>query len=90
MAKFRRLRGTPFDPFGYAKERQLEKQLIKDYKNTVAALAETLSDDNCDLAVEIAALPEQIRGFGPVKSASVNSAAQQQAALLARFRGAPP
>ena len=89
LAKLRRLRGTPFDPFGYAKERRLERQLIQDYKNTVAALAETLSDDNCDLAVEIAALPEQIRGFGPVKSASVSQAAQQQAALLARFQDAP-
>ena len=89
LAKLRRLRGTPFDPFGYAQERRLERQLIEDYKNTVAALLETLSDDNCDLAVEVAALPEQIRGFGPIKSASVSQAAQKQAALLARFHSAP-
>ena len=89
MAKLRRLRGTSFDPFGHTKERRLEKQLIQDYKNTVAALVETLSDDNCDLAMEIAALPEQIRGFGPIKSASVGQAAQKQAALLARFHDAP-
>jgi len=67
MAKLRGLRGTAFDIFGYTAERKQERQLIADYFATVDELLAKLDRDNHALAAEIAAIPEQIRGYGHVK-----------------------
>jgi indolepyruvate ferredoxin oxidoreductase len=42
------------------------------------------------LAVEIARVPEQIKGFGHVKARHLAAAKQNWAALLVRFRAASP
>jgi indolepyruvate ferredoxin oxidoreductase len=86
LARLRRLRGTAFDPFGRTVERRRERQLIKDYETVVGELAGALTLDNHGLAVEIAQLPETIRGFGHVKERNLRSASERQAALLAAFR----
>jgi indolepyruvate ferredoxin oxidoreductase len=93
LARFKVLRGTPFDPFGYSAERRTERKLIEDYRATVEELVSALTPDNHALAVEIASIPEKIRGFGPVKEKHLAAAKAEEAALLARFRagetGAP-
>jgi indolepyruvate ferredoxin oxidoreductase len=93
LARFKFLRGTPFDPFGYSVERKTERRLIEDYRATVEELVKSLTADNHALAVEIASIPEKIRGFGPVKEKHLTAAKAEEAALLARFRagetGAP-
>ncbi len=93
LARFKFLRGTPFDPFGYSLERKTERRLIEDYRATVEELVKSLTADNHALAVEIASIPEKIRGFGPVKEKHLTAAKAEEAALLARFRagetGAP-
>jgi indolepyruvate ferredoxin oxidoreductase len=86
LARARRLRGTRFDPFGLTAERRMERQLIVDYATTLRELATALTPDNHALAVEIASLPEQIRGFGHVKLRNVAKAKAREAELLALWR----
>ena len=86
LAKMRRLRGTVFDPFGHTRERKMERRLIEDYFATVEALAAGLGPENHALAVEIASVPEGIRGFGHVKARHVVEAEAKAAALLERWR----
>jgi indolepyruvate ferredoxin oxidoreductase len=86
LARARRLRGTAFDPFGRSAERRVERRLIADYRALIEELLEGLSLDNHKVAVELARLPEQIRGYGHVKQRHLQSAAQRQAELLALWR----
>ncbi|HTJ62392.1 MAG TPA: indolepyruvate ferredoxin oxidoreductase family protein, partial [Alphaproteobacteria bacterium] len=61
------LRGTAFDIFGYSEERKLERRLIVEYADRMHGLLGRLSAANYDVAVEIASLPEGIRGYGHIK-----------------------
>jgi len=71
LARFKFLRATPFDPFGFTDERRMERSLIREYRQTLAAVVLRLSAERLSAAVEFARLPEQIRGFGHVKEASL-------------------
>ncbi len=71
LARAKWLRGTRFDPFGWTEERRMERQLIGDYRDLVASLLKTLDAETLSHAVELAALPEKIRGFGHVKERAV-------------------
>lgn len=64
------LRGTIFDPFGRQRDRQLERQLIQDYEADVELILSHLTTETLQSAVKLAALPQDIRGFGHVKAAS--------------------
>ena len=86
LARLKGLRGTAFDPFGRTAERRIERQLIEDYFAQVEELLAGLTYDNHGLAVEIAGVPEHIRGYGHVKERHLAEARQQEAALVARFR----
>lgn len=85
LAKMKTLRGTAFDIFGRTEERKMERRLIGEYRDVVLALLDRLSDDNYALAVEIAALPEKVRGFGHVKAAAVERFHAELAELQKRF-----
>src|SRR5690606_30147477 len=82
LAKLRRLRGGPFDVFGRTAERRMARRLIEDYERTVGGLLEKLDGGNVDLAAAIAAIPEQIRGYGHVKEAHLQAAKAREAELL--------
>ena len=84
-ARFKRLRGTPLDVFGYTKERRLERRLITDYEVTVTRLLGGLSADSHALAVEIAKLPLAMRGFGHIKEANIVTAKDEEKRLLALY-----
>jgi indolepyruvate ferredoxin oxidoreductase len=86
----KRLRGTPFDPFGRTQERRMERRLIAEYEATVSELLAGLALDNHALAVQIAALPERIRGFGHVKERNRAAAKAEEADLLRAFRSPTP
>jgi indolepyruvate ferredoxin oxidoreductase len=75
LAKLKGLRGTPFDIFGYTAERRMERALIAEYEADIARLIEGLTAERLDLAVQIASVPDQIRGFGHIKDASIKTAA---------------
>ena len=89
LAKLKWLRGTALDIFGRTEERRMERALIDEYEHTIDALLAGLTRENHALAVEIAALPEAIRGYGHIKSKSVEAARKKRDELLARFRTAP-
>ncbi len=74
LAKLRRFRGTALDVFGRTAERKMERALIGDYEALVAELLATLAPHNHSLAVELARVPEQIRGYGHVKERNVAAA----------------
>lgn len=88
LAKFKFLRGTPFDLFGRTAERRMERKLIKDYRHRLTSLAPKLTSANIGAAIKIAALPQDIRGFGPVKEKSVAEAEAQLNILLAELEKA--
>lgn len=81
----RRLRGTPFDPFGRAEVRRVERQLIEDYLTLVDHLLNGLTADNIMLAVEVAELPDVVRGYEDVKLRSVDRYLNELAAAVSRF-----
>ena len=86
LAKFKGLRGTRFDPFGWTAERRTERRLIADYVATVERLIADLTPANHGLAVEIARVPEFIRGFGHVKEAHLERAEATRTDLLAQWQ----
>jgi indolepyruvate ferredoxin oxidoreductase len=89
LSKLKGLRGTAFDIFGRTEERRMERALIGEYERTVATLLEGLTRDNHALAIEIASLPESIRGYGHLKAKSASSARARSEELLARYQAAP-
>jgi len=89
LAKFRGLRGSPLDIFGYSAERRAERALISDYERLLDEVLGALTLDNHAFAVALASIPEKIRGYGPVKMRHLAAAKAEEADLLARFR-APP
>ncbi len=86
LAKLKFLRGTMFDPFGYSAERKAERALIKEYEVAMAEILQAVSADTAELAQKIAELPLQIRGFGPVKMASIKAYEKRRSNMLAAFR----
>jgi len=85
LAKLKSLRGTPFDVFGYSAERKMERQLIVDYRRTIADLLGALTAHNYDIAVQLAGQPADIRGFGHVKAEAVEKARTEKERLLQAF-----
>ncbi len=86
LAKMKGLRGTAFDVFGYSAERRAERALVDAYRKTIEGLLEGLTAANVALAAEIAAIPEFIRGYGPVKERHLTEAKAREASLLAQWR----
>ena len=64
----------------------MERRLIGEYEATVETLLATLGQDNHALAVQIASVPESMRGFGHVKEKNVKAAKEREASLLAAYR----
>jgi len=87
LARLKFLRGTLLDPFGYSTERRTERELIGEYEQVIDEVLARLDARNHALAIELASLPERIRGFGHVKAASLQAARERQSQLLARLRG---
>ncbi|MCW5626109.1 MAG: indolepyruvate ferredoxin oxidoreductase family protein, partial [Burkholderiales bacterium] len=86
LAKLKGLRGSALDIFGYTHERKTERALIGEYEQTIRGLLTRLDRGNVDLATQIAAIPEEIRGFGHVKERHLKAAKEKEAKLLEAFR----
>ena len=80
------LRGTPLDPFGWQAERRDERALLTRYEADITSIIPTLRDDTLAAATELAGLPIDIRGFGPLKAKSMKDAAPRRVALLDAIR----
>ncbi len=86
LARLKFLRGARLDPFGRSAERREERALIIDYERVVEELIGKLSTDTHGLCVEIASIPDAIRGYGPVKAKNLEKAKAREAELLAQLR----
>ena len=86
MAKMKGLRGTAFDIFGHTAERRAERRLVDDYAAVLRELAAGLTAERHPLAVQIAAVPDGIRGFGHIKARNLEAARKREAELLALYR----
>jgi indolepyruvate ferredoxin oxidoreductase len=82
---FKFLRGTAFDPFGRTEERRTERALIEEYKASIERMLPSLDAGHLPLAIEIARIPEDIRGYGHVKERHLKAARAKWAALEARW-----
>ncbi len=90
MARLKGLRGTAFDIFGRTAERRMERQLITDYEALIDELLPRLAPHNEAIAVELASIPEHIRGYGHVKERHLKAAKVKEADLVAAYRAAKP
>jgi indolepyruvate ferredoxin oxidoreductase len=84
LARMKVLRKTPLDVFGYSAERRMERRLIKDYEHDMRRVL-AHPDRAPEIAVALAELPLQIKGFGPVKAANAMAASKRRKELLAAF-----
>ena len=87
ISMFKFLRGTYLDPFGYFKERKIERLLINSYKERILEICSKLTIENYALAVEIASTPDQIRGFGYIKEKNIVIAKRCEDKLMTAFNG---
>jgi len=86
LAPLKFLRGTSLDIFGRTEERQTERALIQEYKDAIDELLASLNSKNHALAVKMANLPEQIKGFGHVKERNLAAVMVQCQSCMDDFR----
>jgi len=86
LARLKGLRGTPLDVFGRTEERRTERALIEEYRASIEEVLAGLSAENHATALEIARIPEMIKGYGHVKARHLAAARPQWAALMQAFR----
>jgi indolepyruvate ferredoxin oxidoreductase len=86
LAKLKGLRGTPLDVFGYSAERKTERALIDEYRTSMEEVLASLNERNYAAALEIARIPEQIKGFGHVKERHLAAARLTWVQALQAFR----
>jgi indolepyruvate ferredoxin oxidoreductase len=86
IAKLKFLRGTAFDPFGRTEERRAERALVGEYEALVRELIAGLTAEKLALALELANLPDGIRGYGHVKENNLRAVRTKWRELLARWR----
>ena len=90
LSKLKILRGTPLDVFGYTAERKMERALIRQYEADMKEVLPGLTSETRDAIAALAALPLDIRGFGPVLVANEARAAKRREELLAVIRDGGP
>ena len=90
LTKLKGLRGTAFDVFGKTEERRMERALIGEYTTSIETLLKTLNPSNHATAVEVARIPELIKGYGHVKERNVKTARMQWAGLMRQYASVNP
>ena len=88
LARFKNLRGTALDPFGYFPERRLERRLIEDYRRLITRVVERLGAANLAAGIELARAAGDIGGYGLVKDAAVEKYQARLKTLLETFEKA--
>ncbi|MDR5782493.1 indolepyruvate ferredoxin oxidoreductase family protein [Caballeronia sp. LZ065] len=86
LARLKGVRGTPFDVFGKTAERRAERRLIADYVALADELCATLDEARFDTALQLAKLPDEVRGFGHVKERNMAAVQVKRERLLAGYR----
>jgi indolepyruvate ferredoxin oxidoreductase len=86
LARGKRLRGTLADPFRWAEVRRVERALIPEYERTIRQVAARLSVENLPAAVQLASLPDHVRGYEDLKLTRAATYRAELEELLKRFR----
>jgi len=86
LARLKGLRGSALDIFGRSEERKSERALISEYRASLDEVLARLTADNHALAVEIARIPEKIKGYGHVKERNLVAARGQWQELMQQWR----
>ncbi|MCG6205986.1 indolepyruvate ferredoxin oxidoreductase family protein [Rhodopseudomonas sp. HC1] len=86
LARLKGLRGTPLDPFGWTAERRKERELLADYETQLELVLARLDAANLPTAIELASLPNVVRGFGFKKDAAISEMSNKAAALVGVFK----
>ncbi len=90
LAHLKFLRATPLDVFAYSRGSQAGSFLLDRYEHVIDEVLSNLTVENHAVAVELAALPEAIRGYGHIRRRHAGHAVEREAELLAQFRGGDP
>jgi indolepyruvate ferredoxin oxidoreductase len=85
LARLRRVRGTWLDPFARTADRRLDRAVLERYEAALERIVAELDAVRFDLAVELACLPDQVRGYGPVKRAAAEKAERAEQKLWERW-----
>jgi indolepyruvate ferredoxin oxidoreductase len=83
LRRMRRLRGTPFDVFGWDRDRRAERAVIEEYEQLISQTTDPSSAVPYDTLVRIAASAMSIKGYGPIKETAV-AAWREQVTRLRR------
>jgi len=86
LPHFKGLRGTALDPFGYTEERRTERALIGEYRALIEEVMQGDLQGRKDLALQLANLPEEIKGYGHVKARNLTQVRARWQALLVQWR----
>ena len=84
----RQVRGTKADPFGYAKVRRVERDLLRCYRSVLDEVVGTVTADTLELAKALAALPDMVRGYEELKLARAETYLDESRRLLLEFQTA--
>ena len=89
LARMRSVRGSILDPFRYSEDRKADRRLIAEYERLIDEVTAALDPNNHATVVELASIPDAIRGYGPIRKRHTEHAKAQEAQLLAKLRGKP-
>ncbi len=89
LAAMKGLRGGPLDIFGRSQHRKMERGLIAWYRDLIARTLDCLTEENLPRALEIAALPDRIRGYESIKENNIAQARQRAGELLGQMSTEP-
>ncbi|WMS42619.1 indolepyruvate ferredoxin oxidoreductase family protein [Acuticoccus sp. MNP-M23] len=85
LAAMKRLRGTPFDVFGYNPERREDRAILAEYEATLAHIVSTVTAARMDDAAALASWPSRIKGYGPVRMGNIAVARAEATRLRAAY-----
>ncbi|WP_449405829.1 DUF6537 domain-containing protein [Massilia phosphatilytica] len=69
-----------------AERRRERRRLVENYFNLVQLFCETLTPERLGAALELARVPETIRGYGHVKEKNMDAASERRVQLMALYR----
>lgn len=90
LARMKRLRGTALDPFGKTQERRQERALVREYLAMLDEFTHSLTPERLDIAIELASLPADIRGFGHVKERNLRKVEARREDLMETWHNPRP
>jgi indolepyruvate ferredoxin oxidoreductase len=86
-ARLKGLRGTWLDVFGRTAERRHDRAILAEYEELMTELCDRLTPQSHAVAVELAALPDAIRGFGHIRARHIEQAERRRQELIDQLNG---